>query len=129
MNNKPMKKYVNGVLNRNYVSKNRPSNSSRNFSEDSSMFDDIKKRSEDKKIHDSILDKHEEKTEKSSREDTYEKVEKAKELLGIKKTKNDKSDTLDNYKLEYRRKHELRDFSSNEEKHTNIDYDDVFRDL
>lgn len=124
-----MRKYVNGVLNRNYIAKNRSSNSSRSFSENSSMLADIKNRAEEKKIHDSVLDKHEEKTEKELREDTYEKVEKAKELLGIKKTKNDKSDTLDNYKLEYRRKHELRDFSSKKGNHANIDYNDVFRDL
>lgn len=130
MNNKPMKKFVNGVLNLKYIEKNKISKSSRFLSNDISAIEDIKKRSEDKKIHDSVLDKTQEENKKELRdEDSRRKIEKAKELLGIKETKNNKSDKLDNYNPEYRKKHELRDFSIKENKNINVSYDDIFRDL
>ena len=132
MNNKPMKKFVNGVLNLNYIKQNRAQKPSRFLSNDASAIEDIKRRSEEKKINDSVLDKKEEKSQKELREEeTRKKIDKAKELLGIKETKNKKSDKLDNYNPEYRRKHELRDFSSKEHENNNvnINYDDIFRDL
>lgn len=129
---KPMKKFVNGLLNLNYIKENRTQKSSRFLSNDTSAIEEIKRRSEEKKINDSVLDKKEEKSQKELRdEEARKKIEKAKELLGIKETKNNKSDKLDNYNLEYRRKHELRDFSSKEHENNNvnINYDDIFRDL
>lgn len=132
MNNKPMKKFVNGVLNINYIKQNRTQKSSRFLSNDTSAIEEIKRRSEEKKINDSVLDKKGEKSQKELRdEEARKKIEKAKELLGIKETKNNKSDKLDNYNPEYRRKHEFRDFSSKEHENNNvnINYDDIFRDL
>lgn len=132
MDNKPMKKFVNGMLNLNYIKQNRVQKSSRFLSNDTSAIEDIKRRSEEKKINDSVLDKKEEKSQKELRdEETRKKIDKAKELLGIKETKNNKSDKLDNYNPEYRRKHELRDFSlkEHENNNVNINYDDIFRDL
>ena len=127
-----MKKYVNGVLNLNYLANDNRGKSSVRFSSHEDLSQMIEKRTEDKKIYDSRLNKVKEKTQKELREDTYQKVEKAKELLGIKETSNKKNDTLDNYKAEYRKKHEIRDFKERSALKTNdvkINYDDIFKDL
>lgn len=129
---KPMKKYVNGVLNLNYLANDNRGKSSVRFSSHEDLSQMIEKRTEDKKIYDSRLNKVKEKTQKELREETYQKVEKAKELLGIKETSNKKNDTLDNYKAEYRKKHEIRDFKERSSLKTNdvkINYDDIFKDL
>ncbi len=129
---KPMKKYVNGVLNLNYLANDNRGKSSVRFSSHEDLSQMIEKRTEDKKIYDSRLNKVKEKTQKELREETYQKVEKAKELLGIKETSNKKNDTLDNYKAEYRKKHEIRDFKERSALKTNdvkINYDDIFKDL
>ena len=83
---KPMKKYVNGVLNLNYLANDNRGKSSVRFSSHEDLSQMIEKRTEDKKIYDSRLNKVKEKTQKELREETYQKVEKAKELLGIKET-------------------------------------------
>ena len=127
-----MKKYVNGVLNLNYLANDNRGKSSVRFSSHEDLSQMIEKRTEDKKIYDSRLNKVKEKTQKELREETYQKVEKAKELLGIKETSNKKNDTLDNYKAEYRKKHEIRDFKERSALKTNdvkINYDDIFKDL
>ena len=129
---KPMKKYVNGVLNLNYLANDNRGKSSVRFSSHEDLSQMIEKRTEDKKIYDSRLNKVKEKTQKELREETYQKVEKAKELLGIKETSNKKNDTLDNYKAEYRKKHEIRDTKERSALKTNdvkINYDDIFKDL
>ena len=95
---KPMKKYINGVLNKSYISSNKTSRSDFFLNNTDLFSDDIKKRSEEKKIHDSRLEKQEEKDAKKLREETNEKVDKAKELLGIKETSNKKHDKLFNKK-------------------------------
>lgn len=127
---KPMKKYVNGILNQNYKSVNNKTKIFEKNSYNDELINMISEKTEEKKIYDSRLNSSNEKSSKDLRNDINEKVERAKELLGIRKTDNKKNDSLEGYKLDYKKKHELRNYKENDALNIkNINYEDIFKDL
>lgn len=132
MMHKAPKKFVNGVLNYSVHNSTKNDISSRFTSNNYDIKASIDQKKSEKIINDSRLSKKEDNNDKKRIDEVDTKLEKAKDLLGIKKTSDKKSDKFNNSNSEYKERHKINSHYNNYENNMTeegISIDDVFEDL